>query len=86
MFLAFTTDIRRQAEGPSRVYCDYRGKLITVAETRSQVFYIAPKYSITALVNRPSTVPSMVPLIQSKVLGIHIGTTYVDSLWIRTWV
>ncbi|EKM79220.1 hypothetical protein AGABI1DRAFT_120653 [Agaricus bisporus var. burnettii JB137-S8] len=38
-------------------------------------FTASIEYSVAALVNRPSTVPSMVPLVKSKTLGIHIGTT-----------
>lgn len=36
-------------------------------------------YSVSALINRPQTVPSMVPLVKSKTLGIHIGTTVVST-------
>ncbi|KAF7768552.1 hypothetical protein Agabi119p4_7795 [Agaricus bisporus var. burnettii] len=42
-------------------------------------FTASIEYSVAALVNRPSTVPSMVPLVKSKTLGIHIGTTVVTT-------
>ncbi|KXN81785.1 hypothetical protein AN958_03711, partial [Leucoagaricus sp. SymC.cos] len=37
------------------------------------------EYSVTALINRPSTVPSMVPLVKSKTLKLNIGTTVVST-------
>ncbi|KAF5360486.1 hypothetical protein D9756_005008 [Leucocoprinus leucothites] len=37
------------------------------------------EYSVSALINRPSTVPPMVPRVKSKTLGIHIGTTIVNT-------
>jgi len=36
-------------------------------------------YSVSALINRPNTVPAMVPLVKSKTLGINIGTTVVST-------
>lgn len=36
-------------------------------------------YSVSILINRPDTVPSMVPIVKSKTLGIHIGTTIVST-------
>ncbi|KAF9452907.1 hypothetical protein P691DRAFT_695890 [Macrolepiota fuliginosa MF-IS2] len=37
------------------------------------------EYSVSATINRPNTVPHMVPLVNSKKLGIHIGTTIVST-------
>lgn len=37
------------------------------------------EYSVSALINRPSTVSSLVPLVNSKSLGLHIGTTVIST-------
>ncbi|KAJ3573188.1 hypothetical protein NP233_g2601 [Leucocoprinus birnbaumii] len=37
------------------------------------------EYSVSALINRPSTVPTMVPHVKSKALGLHVGTTIVNT-------
>ncbi|KAF9013303.1 hypothetical protein BDQ17DRAFT_1343160 [Cyathus striatus] len=36
-------------------------------------------YSVTATINKPNAVPALVPLVKSKTLGIHIGSTVVST-------
>ncbi|KAF8195610.1 hypothetical protein K438DRAFT_1586540 [Mycena galopus ATCC 62051] len=40
-------------------------------------FYAAIDYSVSAIMNKPNSVPNIVPLVKSKKLGINIGSTYV---------
>jgi len=45
-------------------------------------FTAAIDYSVTAIINKPNSVPNLVPLVKSKKLGINIGSTTVSTPFI----
>nr|GAT53036.1 predicted protein [Mycena chlorophos] len=45
-------------------------------------FYASIEYSVTAVINKPGSVPSIVPLVKSKKLGVNIGSTTVSTPFI----
>ncbi|KAJ7094520.1 hypothetical protein B0H15DRAFT_829880 [Mycena belliarum] len=45
-------------------------------------FYATIDYSVTVIANKPQSVPTLVPLVKSKKLGIHIGSTTVSTPFI----
>ncbi|KAJ7283964.1 hypothetical protein C8J57DRAFT_1171957 [Mycena rebaudengoi] len=42
-------------------------------------FYATIDYSVSAIINKPHSIPNMVPLVKSKKLGINIGNTTVST-------
>ncbi|KAJ7490309.1 hypothetical protein B0H11DRAFT_2010012 [Mycena galericulata] len=42
-------------------------------------FYATIDYSVSAVINKPHSVPNLVPLVRSKKLGINIGNTTVST-------
>ncbi|KAJ6538545.1 hypothetical protein DFH09DRAFT_1177180 [Mycena vulgaris] len=42
-------------------------------------FYATIDYSVSAIINKPHSVPNIVPLVRSKKLGINIGNTTVST-------
>jgi len=45
-------------------------------------FYASIDYSVSAIINKPHSVPNIVPLVKSKKLGINIGNTTVSTPFI----
>ncbi|KAJ7228380.1 hypothetical protein GGX14DRAFT_692431 [Mycena pura] len=45
-------------------------------------FYATIDYSVSAIINKPHSVPNIVPLVKSKKLGINIGSTVVSTPFI----
>ncbi|KAJ7752759.1 hypothetical protein DFH07DRAFT_824908 [Mycena maculata] len=45
-------------------------------------FYATIDYSVSAIINKPHSVPSIVPLVKSKKLGINVGNTTVSTPFI----
>ncbi|KAJ7368594.1 hypothetical protein DFH08DRAFT_831772 [Mycena albidolilacea] len=45
-------------------------------------FYATIDYSVSAIINKPHSVPNLVPLVKSKKLGINIGSTTVSTPFI----
>ncbi|KAF7352555.1 hypothetical protein MVEN_01220800 [Mycena venus] len=45
-------------------------------------FYATIDYSVSAVINKPHSVPNLVPLVKSKKLGINIGSTTVSTPFI----
>ncbi|KAJ7639086.1 hypothetical protein FB45DRAFT_1001079 [Roridomyces roridus] len=67
---------------------DYEGQTYPLPPTHSVKlkglpgFVASIDYSISAIVNKPNSVPNIVPLVKSKKLGIHIGATTVSTPFI----
>ncbi|KAF7301916.1 hypothetical protein MIND_00757600 [Mycena indigotica] len=45
-------------------------------------FHASIDYSVSAIINKPTSVPTIVPLVKSKKLGVNIGTTTVSTPFI----
>ncbi|KAF7355546.1 hypothetical protein MSAN_01471700 [Mycena sanguinolenta] len=45
-------------------------------------FYATIDYSVSAVINKPNSVPNIVPLVKSKKLGINIGSTTLSTPFI----
>ncbi|KAJ7068536.1 hypothetical protein C8F01DRAFT_1017973 [Mycena amicta] len=45
-------------------------------------FHATIAYSVSAIINKPNSVPNIVPLVKSKKLGVNIGTTTVSTPFI----
>ncbi|KAJ6515613.1 hypothetical protein C8R45DRAFT_213658 [Mycena sanguinolenta] len=45
-------------------------------------FYATIDYSVSAVINKPNSVPNIVPLVKSKKLGINIGSTILSTPFI----
>lgn len=80
---AFTSNIQSQAEGYPRIYCLYRGIPASPAVGGFTYSAATLQYSVSALINRPNIVPTLGPLVNSKPLGLHIGTRYVALTKVR---
>ncbi|KAF7332284.1 hypothetical protein MKEN_00109600 [Mycena kentingensis (nom. inval.)] len=46
-------------------------------------FYATIDYSVSAIINKPNSVPNIVPLVKSRMLGINIGSTTVSTPFIH---